>query len=32
MTTIIAHRGARSIAPENTIAAANQAFKANADL
>jgi len=32
MTTIIAHRGARSIAPENTIAAANQAFKLGADL
>lgn len=32
MTTIIAHRGARSIAPENTIAAANQAFKVGADL
>ena len=32
MVTIIAHRGARSIAPENTIAAANQAFKNNADL
>lgn len=32
MTTIIAHRGARSIAPENTIAAADQAFKAGADL
>jgi len=32
MITIIAHRGARSIAPENTIAAANQAFEAGADL
>lgn len=32
MTTIIAHRGARSIAPENTIAAAQKAFKAGADL
>jgi glycerophosphoryl diester phosphodiesterase len=29
---IIAHRGARSIAPENTIAAANQAFEIGADL
>ncbi|MCD4741262.1 MAG: hypothetical protein K8R67_02100 [Desulfobacteraceae bacterium] len=32
MVKIIAHRGARSIAPENTIAAANQAFKAGADI
>lgn len=32
MVTNIAHRGARSIAPENTISAANLAFKANADL
>ena len=32
MITIIAHRGARSIAPENTIAAANQAFEVGADL
>ncbi|MCD4720129.1 MAG: hypothetical protein K8S13_09755 [Desulfobacula sp.] len=29
---IIAHRGASSIAPENTIAAANQAFEVGADL
>ena len=32
MTTIIAHRGARSIAPENTIAAAKKAFELGADL
>jgi glycerophosphoryl diester phosphodiesterase len=32
MVTNIAHRGARSIAPENTIAAADKAFKAHADL
>ena len=32
MISIIAHRGARSIAPENTIAAANQAFEVGADL
>ena len=32
MTTIIAHRGARSIAPENTIAAAAKALESGADL
>ena len=32
MTTIIAHRGARSLAPENTIAAAQKAFELGADL
>ncbi len=32
MTTIIAHRGARSLAPENTIAAAQKAFDLGADL
>jgi glycerophosphoryl diester phosphodiesterase len=32
MTLIIAHRGARSIAPENTIAAARKAFELGADL
>lgn len=32
MTTIIAHRGARSIAPENTIAAARKALRAGAGL
>ena len=32
MTTIIAHRGARSLAPENTIAAAGKAFELGADL
>lgn len=32
MTTIIAHRGARSLAPENTIAAAKKAFQIGADL
>jgi len=31
-TTIIAHRGARSLAPENTIAAARKAFESGADL
>ena len=29
--TIIAHRGARSLAPENTISAANRAFENHAD-
>jgi glycerophosphoryl diester phosphodiesterase len=28
----IAHRGARSLAPENTLAAARQGFLAGADL
>lgn len=32
MTTIIAHRGARSLAPENTIIAAEKAFTLGADL
>ena len=32
MTIIIAHRGASSIAPENTIAAAQKAFEIGADL
>ncbi len=32
MTKIIAHRGASSIAPENTIAAARKAFEIGADL
>lgn len=32
MTTIIAHRGARSIAPENTIFAARKAWQSGADL
>ncbi len=32
MTTNIAHRGARSIAPENTIASARKAFESGADL
>ena len=32
MTTIIAHRGARSVAPENTMAAARKAFDFGADL
>ncbi len=31
-TTIIAHRGARSLAPENTLAAARKAFETGADL
>lgn len=32
MTKIIAHRGARSVAPENTIAAAEKAWKFGADI
>ena len=32
MTLIIAHRGARSLAPENTLAAARKALKGGADL
>lgn len=32
MTQIIAHRGARSVAPENTIAAAEKAWQIGADL
>ena len=32
MTQIIAHRGARSLAPENTIAAAQKAWEIGADL
>ena len=32
MTQIIAHRGARSLAPENTIAAAQKAWEVGADL
>lgn len=32
MTRIIAHRGARSLAPENTLAAARAALKTGADL
>ncbi len=32
MVTIIAHRGARSLAPENTLAAARKAHAAGADL
>jgi len=32
MTIIIAHRGASSIAPENTIAAARKAWEIGADL
>ncbi len=32
MVTIIAHRGARSLAPENTLAAARKAHEAGADL
>lgn len=32
MTQIIAHRGARSIAPENTLAAADKAWEIGADL
>lgn len=31
-TLVIAHRGARSLAPENTIAAAKQAIRAGADM
>ncbi|MCL1693962.1 MAG: glycerophosphodiester phosphodiesterase [Actinomycetia bacterium] len=32
MATIIAHRGARSLAPENTLAAARKAFAVGADM
>ena len=32
MVTVIAHRGARSLAPENTLAAARKAHAAGADL
>ncbi len=32
MVQVIAHRGARSLAPENTLAAARRAFKLGADL
>ena len=32
MTQVIAHRGARSIAPENTLAAVKKAFETGADL
>ena len=32
MTRIIAHRGARSLAPENTLAAARKALEVGADL
>ncbi len=32
MVTVIAHRGARSLAPENTIAAARKAFETGADM
>ncbi len=32
MVTIIAHRGARSLAPENTLAAARKAYEVGADL
>jgi glycerophosphoryl diester phosphodiesterase len=32
MTTVIAHRGARSLAPENTLAAARKAHQLGADL
>ncbi len=32
MVTVIAHRGARSLAPENTLAAARKAYKLGADL
>jgi glycerophosphoryl diester phosphodiesterase len=32
MITVIAHRGARSLAPENTLAAARKAYRLGADL
>jgi len=32
MVTVVAHRGARSLAPENTLAAARKAYALGADL